>query len=165
MCPGWFFYKIAGLSLCMLVLSSLLKAQQPGDFSAAELEFVLSGDSDEPMRVYLITNIEDSILLRGQSRPVRVDPKDTVLQHFVSRLHATVTDSASLGVGIAAPQVGLLRQIIWVQRFDKEGFPWEVFLNPRIAQSTDKKQPCREGLPVDSRPYGYNPNTRICGHD
>jgi peptide deformylase len=48
-------------------------------------------------------------------------------------------------VGIAAPQVGLLRQIIWVQRFDKIGFPWEVFLNPRIAQFTKKKQPCREG--------------------
>ena len=54
-------------------------------------------------------------------------------------------DSASLGVGIAAPQVGLLRQIIYVQRFDKEGFPFEAYINPRILQYTDKKQPCREG--------------------
>jgi peptide deformylase len=106
---------------------------------------VLSGDASEPMRVFLTTQYEDSLLLRSQSRPVLVDAEDSVLQHFISRLYATVTDSASLGVGIAAPQVGLLRQIIWVQRFDKIGFPWEVFLNPRIAQFTKKKQPCREG--------------------
>ncbi|MEZ4686804.1 MAG: peptide deformylase [Bacteroidia bacterium] len=124
------FNKIAAVLLVSLAMAGTLPAQQPGGFSLAEREFILEGRADEPMRVYLITSIEDSMLLRDQSRPVRVDPNDTVLQHFVSRLYATVTDSASLGVGIAAPQVGLLRQIIWVQRFDKEGFPWEVFLNP-----------------------------------
>ena len=131
--------------LIITLAASGLFAQQPGDFSEEEKAFVLDGDVDEPMRLWLITNYEDSLLLRSQARPVLVDPNDTVLQHFVKRLHRTVTDSASMGVGIAAPQVGVLRQIIWVQRFDKEGFPWEVLLNPRIVQYTNKKQPCREG--------------------
>ena len=51
----------------------------------------------------------------------------------------------SLGVGIAAPQVGILKNIIWVQRFDKDKFPFEVYLNPKIIQYTEKKQDCMEG--------------------
>ncbi|SFZ90997.1 peptide deformylase [Flaviramulus basaltis] len=51
----------------------------------------------------------------------------------------------SLGVGIAAPQVGVLKSIIWVQRFDKETFPFEVYLNPKITQYSNKKQTVREG--------------------
>jgi peptide deformylase len=50
-----------------------------------------------------------------------------------------------MGVGIAAPQVGLLRRIIWVQRFDKEGFPFEVYLNPVIRQYSQLKQCGPEG--------------------
>ena len=60
------------------------------------------------MRVYLITQYEDSLLLRTPSKPIKPDSNDPELNHFIQRLYATVTDSASLGVGIAAPQVGLL---------------------------------------------------------
>ncbi|MFK7970748.1 MAG: peptide deformylase [Bacteroidia bacterium] len=133
------------LTICLLGLLKGLSAQLPGNFTQQEAKMVLAAPSDAPMRVWLTTNYEDSLLLRSQCRPVTADPEDSVLQYFVKRLHATVTDSASLGVGIAAPQVGILRQIIWVQRFDKKGFPWEVMLNPRIIQYTKKKQPCREG--------------------
>ena len=40
---------------------------------------------------------------------------------------------------------GILKNIIWVQRFDKEKFPFEVYLNPKILQYSKKKQPCPEG--------------------
>ena len=36
------------------------------------------------------------------------------------------------GVGIAAPQVGINRRVVLVQRFDKEGAPVEYFINPKI---------------------------------
>lgn len=49
------------------------------------------------------------------------------------------------GVGIAAPQVGVLKNIIWVQRFDKEAFPFEVYLNPKITAYSSKKQTVKEG--------------------
>lgn len=114
-------------------------------FSSNEESLIMKAGTDTPMRVYLTTSNSDSTLLRSKSKPVNPDPNDETLQHFVKRLYRTVTDSASMGVGIAAPQVGLLRQIIWVQRFDKAGFPFEVYLNPVIRQYTKKKQPCREG--------------------
>ena len=100
----------------------------------AERELIRSDQDSVPLRVFLITNPEDSVLLRTQSAPVKADPNDPVLQTFIKRMYATVRDSASMGVGIAAPQVGLLRQIIWVQRFDKEEFPFAAYLNIKIRQ-------------------------------
>jgi len=73
------------------------------------------------------------------------NPDDPVLNTFVNRLYATVRDSMSMGVGIAAPQVGILKNIIWVQRFDKEDYPFEVYLNPKIISYSKLKQDCREG--------------------
>ena len=114
-------------------------------FSAEQRDMIMNAEGDVPMRVYKITNYADSLLLRTASEDVRVDPQDPVLQRFVQRLHATVTDSASLGLGIAAPQVGILKNIIWVQRLDKEDLPFEVYLNPVIRQYSQKKQLNREG--------------------
>lgn len=115
------------------------------NFSAEQLSLIKSGDSLKPMKVYKITNVSDSILLRKQSERVHVNPNDPDVQLFVKRLFATVRDSMSLGVGIAAPQVGILKNIIWVQRFDKEDLPFEVYLNPRIVQYSKKKQTRKEG--------------------
>jgi len=50
-----------------------------------------------------------------------------------------------MGVGIAAPQVGILKNIIWVQRFDKVNFPFEVYLNPKIVSYSEEKQTLNEG--------------------
>ncbi len=114
-------------------------------FSPTETGLITDGDSAVPMRVFKITNRSDSMLLRSKSTIVTINPNDPVLELFVKRLFRTVRDSLSMGVGIAAPQVGVLKRIIWVQRFDKEGFPFEVYLNPEITQYSTKKQTCLEG--------------------
>lgn len=137
---------IAFLFLTLLVASCAgLRSRQPANFAAAERSLILAADSSRPMRVYQITDPADSLRLRQRSLPVVARPDDPVLAHFIARLYRTVRDPNSLGVGIAAPQVGILRQIIWVQRFDKPGFPFEVYLNPHIRQYSDLKQPCLEG--------------------
>ena len=41
------------------------------------------------------------------------------------------------GVGIAAPQVGVGRRVIIVQRLDKEEEPFEVYLNPVILEYSE----------------------------
>ena len=97
------------------------------------------------MRVFLITNPKDSILLRSKSSDFIVNPNDNVLKHFTKRLLATVKDSATRGVGIAAPQVGILKRIIYVQRIDKEQKPFEVYYNPYIKQYSEMKQDVLEG--------------------
>ncbi|MGZ0017741.1 peptide deformylase [Yeosuana sp. AK3] len=132
-----------------------------GSFSESEVKMILASDTLSPMRVYKITNQSDSLLLRSKSSYIKPDPNNKVLKRFIKRLYRTVTDSMSLGAGIAAPQVGILKNIVWVQRFDKENFPFEVFLNPVISKYSEKKQTQREGclsIPnrsetLDSRAY------------
>lgn len=147
------YYKktfISAILFVVLLSCSSVKLTEPkqvylNTFSAEEMQLINSSDTLSPMKVYKITNYNDSILLRKQSSYIKPDANNILLQTFVKRLYRTVTDSLSLGVGIAAPQVGVLKNIIWVQRFDKENFPFEVYLNPSIIQYSLKKQTFREG--------------------
>ena len=133
------------LSFLLALNCSSSKNVVENTFSTKEVRLIMQADSLTPMQVYKITNKKDSLLLRTKSTFVTIHPNDIILQTFVKRLYATVRDSMSMGVGIAAPQVGVLKNIIWVQRFDKENFPFEVYLNPKIVQYSKKKQTFREG--------------------
>ncbi len=138
-----FYFKS---TFCIVLLSLfMLSCKSSHKFSKAEESLIMKANADVPMRVFKITKYTDSILLRTKSSKIKVDPKDKVLKQFIDRLYSTVRDSMSLGVGIAAPQVGILKDIIWVQRFDKEDFPFEVYLNPKIIEYSEKKQSCLEG--------------------
>ena len=64
---------------------------------------------------------------------------------LASLMVATVTDPSQDGVGIAGPQVGVLRRVVAVQRFDKEGEPFEVYPNIRIIAFRGEQEPGREG--------------------
>lgn len=109
----------------------------------------------EVMQVMSIANREDSLLLRKVSKPM--DKTMVCSEEFSTlcrRMLATVKDLANEGVGIAAPQVGLLRRMVAVQRFDKQGEPFEFFLNPEIVAMLGEKKSGGEGcLSVPNR-YG-----------
>lgn len=138
-----YFFTVL-IALIILGCSGAKNVSKPS-FSSEEIKLIMNADSLKPMRVYKITNKQDSLLLRTKSTYIKPDPNNPILQNFVKRLYATVTDSASLGLGIAAPQVGILKNIIWVQRLDKENLPFEVYLNPRITKYSDEKQTNKEG--------------------
>lgn len=123
----------------------IVGCQSSYSFTKTQKSLIKEADRTTPMRVFKITNSADSILLRTKSSKIKVDSNDIMLKTFIDRLYATVRDSMSLGVGIAAPQVGVLKNIIWVQRFDKANFPFEVYLNPEIVEYSDEKQSCLEG--------------------
>lgn len=131
---------------CLLIIGcSSSKNLKNKSFTLKEKYAIMNADSLRPMRVYKITNPKDSILLRSKSLYIKPNQTDPVLNRFIQRLYATVTDSMSMGVGIAAPQVGILKNIIWVQRFDKENSPFEVYLNPKIISYSKNKQSVKEG--------------------
>jgi peptide deformylase len=114
-------------------------------FSSGQTDLIMSAGSETPMRVLSVYNIKDSLLLRTKCENVVPDSNDAVLQILIKRMYATVNDSLSKGVGIAAPQLGILKNIIWVQRYDKPGNPFEVYFNPKIIQYTKKKLSWVEG--------------------
>ncbi|MBQ5396854.1 MAG: peptide deformylase [Alistipes sp.] len=115
------------------------------DFTAQEREVIHAGDR-EIMYVLSIAEPEDSLQLREVCLPV----SERMLQGedyatLRRRMLATVQDPENEGVGIAAPQVGVLRRMVAVQRFDKEGEPFEFFLNPEIVERIGEKQSGGEG--------------------
>jgi len=135
-------------TISIVVLTSCGSTKNISDklsFSKKEKELILSGKATEPMRVLQITNLKDSITLRSKSTDIKADIDDEVLQHFTKRLYETVRSPATRGVGIAAPQVGVLKNIIWVKRLDKEDEPFEVYFNPEIKKYSEMKQDVMEG--------------------
>lgn len=100
------------------------------NFTEKEKELILAGAKDESMYVLQTTVSDDSLTLRNLSIDLKFD--DPLLETLKSRMLATVQDPAHPGVGIAAPQVGINKSLIWVQRFDKADQPFEAYLNPKI---------------------------------
>jgi len=96
----------------------------------AEKAIVASGTRTTMMRVLQVTNTADAKVLKSPS--IDVSLKDESLPLLLDRMLATMTDPANTGVGIAAPQIGINRNMILVQRFDKPGEPIEEYLNPKI---------------------------------
>ena len=131
--------------LFFILVSVLLQSCASSNFSKIESERISNGKSTDPMRIFLITKKSDSVLLRTKSTPFNVKRNSDLIQKLAKRMLVTVQDSASLGVGIAAPQVGILKQMIVVQRLDKDNEPFEVYLNPVIKKYSKKKRPCPEG--------------------
>src|SRR5690606_36602675 len=116
-------------------------AATPKPMTTAERELILSGDTAQLMRVIQDTVAAEEAILRKLS--VDIDPNDPLLPLLAKRMYLSVTDSLHPGVGIAAPQVGINRNVIWVQRFDKPGEPMELYLNPKI---TWRSKLLRKGL-------------------
>ena len=106
------------------------------DFTDSERAIITQADS--MMRVLTIADSLDNAVLRSTSRDLSAS---SLLSEEYSRLEqlmvSTVTHPSQDGVGIAGPQVGLNRRIVAVQRFDKDGEPFEVYPNIRIIWASD----------------------------
>jgi peptide deformylase len=107
-------------------------------FTEAETQLIMNGDTNEPMRILLTTNLQDSLQLREKSIDVNPDPNDPVLIHLIKRMYYTMV--AEGGVGIAAPQVGIKRNLFWFKRFDiLPSKPFQIAINPKINFYSQKK--------------------------
>jgi len=118
--------------------------QPSSDFTRFEKDLIL--EQSEVMRVLSISSVEDSLLLRGLSTdiPIEAIGKD-VYRVLSAKMLSTVTSPEQNGVGIAGPQVGIFRRVVAVQRFDKEGEPFEVYPNIRIVGMRGELEYGREG--------------------
>lgn len=97
-------------------------------FSDRERELINQGSGK--MHIYQTSDAEELTILRKSSEDIRHD--DPLLSVLADRMLSTVQDEAHRGVGIAAPQVGINKNLIWVQRFDKNDKPFELYINPKI---------------------------------
>ena len=108
-------------------------------WSGEEREIILG--QGETMRVLTVDSEADSIVLRKHCKELN----DNVFRELSEKMVATVTSPEQDGVGIAGPQVGISRRVVAVQRFDKEGEPFEVYPNIRITARRGEPEPGPEG--------------------
>jgi peptide deformylase len=110
-------------------------------FSEQEKALILSGDTTKMMRITQTTHPDDLKILSAISQDIT--PDEPLLALLAKRMHLAVKQAG--GVGIAAPQVGINRNAIWVQRFDKPGQPFEFYINPKITWKSELLQLGAEG--------------------
>lgn len=97
-------------------------------FTANEIDIINSGSKETSLRVLKITDVEDSIVLRQKCSDIDITDKNLTL--LIDRLKTTmITES---GVGIAAPQVGITKNIFLFTRIDGTDYPIVVAINPKI---------------------------------
>lgn len=139
--------------LLMIVATMGLVACEEG-FTSDERDVIHAG-GEGIMRVLSIDNQADSLLLRKESREVSEAMLRTEEYTLLrERMLLTVQNPEAEGVGIAAPQVGVRRNIVAVQRFDKEGEPFEFFINPEIVERVGEKADGGEGCLSVPELYG-----------
>ncbi|MFC0344296.1 peptide deformylase [Epilithonimonas hispanica] len=99
-------------------------------FSKKEKELIIAGDVKTALPIYQTDNDDQHKVLLAQSE--EISPKDKTLPILIERMRFALAETGG-GVGIAAPQVGINRRVVLVQRFDKTGLPVEYFINPTIV--------------------------------
>lgn len=98
-------------------------------------EKTLIKKSGEVMRVLTVNDLKDSLVLRTKCDEIPVKAlRSKEYRTLARKMVSTVTSPEQDGVGIAGPQVGISRRVVAVQRFDKEGEPFEVYPNIRITE-------------------------------
>lgn len=100
------------------------------NFNDHERSLINNGDESKLMHVYQITDEMELAVLKKPSEDIKFD--DPLLDRLAARMLQTVKDPGHPGVGIAGPQVGINKNVVWVQRLDKNDKPFEFYLNPKI---------------------------------
>lgn len=113
----------------LILIAVFLAFNRPKAFTKAQRTIIRQSDSV----MYVTVMPEDSAILRTPSVDfTKAELKSRDLKTLMAKMYATLRAPQHDGVGIAGPQVGINRRIIWLQRFDKDGGPFECYLNVRI---------------------------------
>ena len=123
-------------SLVLLIGLTLFSVKSMAQFTQNEKILINSGTTETPFRVLKVTDQQDSIFLRQKCSDIE-DISDSVdVQILIDRLKTTM--AAESGVGIAAPQVGIGRNIFLFTRIDKANYPVIVAINPKIVNHPEE---------------------------
>ncbi|MCL2133134.1 MAG: peptide deformylase [Bacteroidales bacterium] len=104
-------------------------------FTESDKALIHSGNAETPFRVLQITDKQDSLFLRQTCSDLLNFVDDTTFHLFIDRMKTTM--EAEQGVGIAAPQVGISKNLFLFTRLDLQEQPVQVVVNPKIIAQAD----------------------------
>ena len=108
-------------------------------------EAALINGSPDIMRILTIDNDADLAVLRSSSTIFNTADLNTPEYASLARKLVVTLENTDGGVGLAAPQIGINRRVVAVQRVDKEGEPIEVYANIFIEEMRGETEPGPEG--------------------
>lgn len=132
----------------MILIAAVLSIASCGVNSRLTMtneEAALINGSPDIMRILTIDNDADLAVLRKASVNFNVEDLNTPEYASLSRKLVKTLESTDGGVGLAAPQVGINRRVVAVQRVDKEGEPIEVYANIFIEEMRGEPESGSEG--------------------
>jgi peptide deformylase len=142
-----FSFMLLVILLVVGTIMSLQLSREKKDaesFTKEERELLSSGDS--VMYVLNVNDPDDEKILRTQSSQLGAKAlKSKEYESLKAKLMATVNAPEYGGVGIAAPQIGVNKRVIAVQRVDKPGEPFEVYPDIQIDTAFGAPVPGFEG--------------------
>lgn len=101
-------------------------------FTSKEKDLIYNDSIDIPFEVLKVTNFEDSLFLRQPSSDIVFSNNNKDLETLAARMIKTM--EAAGGVGIAAPQIGIARNIFIFMRIDKPDHPICIAINPKLIE-------------------------------
>ncbi|WP_379963443.1 peptide deformylase [Epilithonimonas sp. UC225_85] len=132
--------------ILILLLTGIFSFSQK--FTKEEKELILAGDIKTALPIYQTNNESQHQVLLATSE--EISPKDKTLPILIERMKLSLAATDG-GVGIAAPQVGINRRVVLVQRFDKPNAPVEYVINPIIIWRSELLNKGPEGdLSIDN---------------
>ena len=96
-----------------------------------EKSLIHNGDKTAPFTVLKITDKQDSLFLRTPSKDFDFSKDKEDIALLIARLRVTM--DVESGVGIAAPQVGIGRNLFLFTRIDLPEKPVIAVINPKIV--------------------------------
>ena len=127
------FFEQIRIILFFFAITILSSCSSKHYFLKHERKLIYQETENMPFRALQITNQKDSLLLRTLCNDIDINNRD--LEIFISRLKATLVSEN--GVGIAAPQVGILKNIfLFIRSESPEDIV--VAINPKIINHPDE---------------------------
>jgi peptide deformylase len=125
-------------TICVIItgiIISLTSCETLQSFTETDRALIVSGTVEMPFRVLQITDRQDSLLLRHPCVDIKNFANDSTFQLLVARMKKTL--EIENGVGIAAPQVGISKNLFLFLRLDLPDNPVHVVVNPKIIHHPD----------------------------
>lgn len=114
----------------LLILLLFLSLKGMAQLTKDEKYLINEMDNKTPFRVLKITNSADSVFLRTPAQNIDLLKDQKEIKKLVDRMKITM--DAESGVGIAAPQIGISRNIFLFTKINDPQHPVIVALNPKI---------------------------------
>ena len=135
--------RLSAVAILLLLILFFTLMKSGAGWSTSE-KAIINGEG--VMRVLTIEDRSDSLFLRTPCKELTIkEIRSAEYAMLAERMLVTVTSPEQDGVGIAGPQVGIGRRVVAVQRFDKEGEPFEVYPNIRVTAKRGSPEPGPEG--------------------